>query len=189
MVGELVMLPVRVGVRVTRLWFRALEETASVATNATGRVVGLIASRSANGASGETLQPEARETASGASTIERSAPRPGASDLRPPAPAQSPPTAPAAEPAHVSEEPVLVEEFAEPGAEDGAGAQVRVDPPWDGYERMSAKDVIARVASADSAQLAAAQLYESANRRRQTVMNAIERELRIADAGGSRGNE
>src|SRR5689334_19972782 len=36
------------------------------------------------------------------------------------------------EPAHISEEPELVEEFAEPGAEDGAGAEVHVQEPWDG---------------------------------------------------------
>src|SRR5688500_42047 len=41
-----------------------------------------------------------------------------------------PAAAPAAEPAHVSEEPTVVAETAEPGAEGGAGAEVRVDEPW-----------------------------------------------------------
>jgi len=83
-----------------------------------------------------------------------------------------------AEPIHVSAEPTLVEEFAEPGAEQGAGAEVHVDPPWDGYERMTAKQVITRLETADQAEAAAIALYEGNNRRRRTVMNAVERELR-----------
>src|SRR4051794_19696332 len=34
-------------------------------------------------------------------------------------------------PDHVDEDPVLVAEAAEAGAEDGAGAELHVDPPWD----------------------------------------------------------
>jgi hypothetical protein len=89
----------------------------------------------------------------------------------------------------VSEEPELVEEFAEPGAEQGAGAEVHVDPPWDDYERMNARQVISRIASADPAKLAAVQLYEGSNRRRQTILNAVERELRTANGRGSRTNQ
>ncbi|MGZ4296959.1 MAG: hypothetical protein ACXVE4_07330, partial [Solirubrobacteraceae bacterium] len=37
------------------------------------------------------------------------------------------------EPSHVSEEPELVAEFAEPGAEEGVGAQLRIVEPWAGY--------------------------------------------------------
>src|SRR5205814_1916344 len=39
-------------------------------------------------------------------------------------------------PAHVSEEPELVAEFAEPGAEEEAGAEVEIAEPWEGYDRM-----------------------------------------------------
>jgi hypothetical protein len=93
------------------------------------------------------------------------------------------------EPAHVSEEPELVEEFAEPGAEEGAGAEVHVDPPWDGYELMNAKQVISRLASADPAELAAVELYEGTHRRRQTILNSAERELRRGSGSGSQTQE
>jgi hypothetical protein len=78
-----------------------------------------------------------------------------------------------------------VREEAEPGAEDGAGPRVVVQEPWEGYARMSAKDVIARLAGATSAELAAVSLYESANRSRQTVLEAVQRQLRTANGGGS----
>jgi len=35
---------------------------------------------------------------------------------------------------------VLVAEVAEEGAEDGAGAELTVEPPWDGYDRMTAAE-------------------------------------------------
>jgi hypothetical protein len=90
-----------------------------------------------------------------------------------------------AEPAHVSEEPTLVEEFAEPGAEDGAGAQVNISEPWDGYAHMNAKDVLARVPDANAVELAAVQLYEAAHRNRETVITAVERELRAKSGRGA----
>lgn len=190
MVGELVTLPVRVGIRVTRRWFRAIEESVSLTASATGRMIDLLASRSPNGASVESPPREPAgaepEPSRERSVAEREPSRPSelrpAQPVRPPLPTEPPaPTAPAieaAEPVHVSEEPVLVEEFAEPGAEEGAGAEVHVNPPWDGYEGMSAKQVITRLATADPAEIAAVQLYEGSNRRRRTVMNAVERQLR-----------
>ncbi len=198
MVGELILLPVRVGVRVTRLWFRAVEETVSVTTTATGRVVELLASRSRNGAGSETLPSEDAPAESGPPPGDREqrvpgdgltqAPvrpsRPPRRDLQPPLDA-----VPQSEPVHVSEEPELVGEFAEPGAEQGAGAEVHVEPPWEGYERMNAKQVIARLSTADPAELAAVQLYEGSTRRRRTILNAVERELRHPNGGGSRANE
>ena len=200
MVGELIMLPVRVGVRVTRLWFRAVEETASIATSATGHVIGRLASRSPNGADraphlheDDTAEPgpphsegELRRSPDGPTQAPARPSRPSQRDLRP-APSPDPP--PAAAPVHVSEEPELVEEFAEPGAEQGAGAEVHVAPPWDDYDRLNAKQVISRIASADPAELAAVQLYEGGNRRRQTILNAVERELRSANGSGSRNNQ
>jgi hypothetical protein len=91
-------------------------------------------------------------------------------------------------PPHVSEEPTLVEELAETGAEDGAGAEVRVAEPWDGYRELSADDIIDRIAGAATAELAAVELYEQSHRRRRTVLVAVERELRRAAAQpGARG--
>jgi hypothetical protein len=81
------------------------------------------------------------------------------------------------EPVHVDEGLELVAETAEPGAEDGAGAQVRVAEPWDGYSALRAADVIERLAQATSEELAAIELYELTSRRRQTVIAAAQREL------------
>ena len=90
----------------------------------------------------------------------------------------------AVEPAHVSEEPELVREEAEPGVEDGVGASVRVQPPWEGYEHMAARQVIARLGDASAAELAAVELYERSNRSRQTVLDAVERRLKAANGRG-----
>jgi hypothetical protein len=87
------------------------------------------------------------------------------------------------EPTHVSEQATIVRESAEPGAQDGAGATIRIDEPWQGYEQMTARDIAARLTGASPAELAAIQLYESANRNRQTVLQAVERELRTANRG------
>jgi hypothetical protein len=84
----------------------------------------------------------------------------------------------------VSSEPTLVEEVADPGAQDGAGAQVRVDAPWEGYDRLAAKEVIDRLSSADAAELAAVELYELSGRQRKSVLEAVQRELRRAQASG-----
>jgi hypothetical protein len=101
------------------------------------------------------------------------------------APAAEPPPAPAAEeaePDHVSEEPVLVEEFADPGAEDGAGPEITVAEPWPGYGSMKANEVVARLEEAAPAQVAVARLYEQANRRRKTVLAAADRRLKLLDS-------
>jgi len=74
-----------------------------------------------------------------------------------------------------------VREVAEPGAEDGAGATIRVAEPWNGYRRMNAKDVVERARSANQAELAAVRLYESRHRSRQTVLAAIDRQLKLAN--------
>jgi hypothetical protein len=76
------------------------------------------------------------------------------------------------EPPHVSEEPVVVAEVADPGAEDGAGAQVSVAEPWEGYRQMKAREIIARLEDASPEEVAVVQLYEGMNRRRKTVLEA-----------------
>jgi hypothetical protein len=169
MVGELVMLPLRVGVRATQLWLRAAEQTVAVAANATGRLFDAVTSRDSRVAP-DARAPEVRDVA------EPTEPEDVAVPTEPTASAAVS-TEPAAA-AHVSEEPVLVEELAEPGAEEGAGPEVHVEEPWDGYESMNAKDVIARLAGSDPAELAAVALYERGHRGRHTVLAAVERELR-----------
>jgi hypothetical protein len=81
------------------------------------------------------------------------------------------------EPPHVDEEPVLVAEEAELGAEEGAGAEVHVDEPWEGYAAMTAADVRARLADAEPEVAAAVQLYEAAHKDRSSVIEAAARRL------------
>jgi hypothetical protein len=75
-------------------------------------------------------------------------------------------------PDHVDEETVLVAEVAEEGAEDGAGAELRVDPPWEGYDEMTAADIRDRLAAATAVEAAAVELYESTGKNRRTVIEA-----------------
>jgi hypothetical protein len=81
---------------------------------------------------------------------------------------------------HVSEEPELVEELAEPGAEEGAGAQLRIVAPWEGYEHMKAVDIVQRTAFATREELAAIELYELAGRNRKSVVAAARQALKRA---------
>jgi hypothetical protein len=73
-----------------------------------------------------------------------------------------------------------VAEFAEPGAEDGAGAEIHVDEPWEGYARMRAPEIQRALADAQPAALAAVRLYESAHRGRRSVLEAVDRRLAAA---------
>ena len=88
---------------------------------------------------------------------------------------------------HVDTEEVFVELFAEPGAEDSAGAQVRIDPPWGAYPDQTADQIIGRLESSSAEELATVQLYESVHKARTTVLSAVERQLRIrTDAAKTR---
>jgi hypothetical protein len=78
----------------------------------------------------------------------------------------------------IDDEDELVAEFADPGAEDGPGATIEAEPPWDGYGVMHADDLVARIADADEAELFVLELYERAHKSRQTVLAAAERRLR-----------
>ena len=81
-------------------------------------------------------------------------------------------------PDHVDEEPVLVAEAAEEGAEDGAGAELHVEPPWDGYDQMTAANIRDRLAAATATEAAAVELYEAAGKSRRSVLDAAERALK-----------
>jgi hypothetical protein len=96
---------------------------------------------------------------------------------------EAPPVSEPSEPVHVSEEPELVRESAEAGAEHGAGAQLTVLEPWNGYAHMNAREVIARARQASRAELAAVRLFESRHRGRQTVLAAVDRQLKLASGG------
>lgn len=77
----------------------------------------------------------------------------------------------------IDDEDELVAEFAEPGAEDGAGAQLDIDAPWEGYADMKANAVIARINQATPEELALVELYERTHRKRQSVLSAAEKRL------------
>jgi hypothetical protein len=97
----------------------------------------------------------------------------------PPPAAESPPAvADELVPDHVDEEVVLVAEVAEEGAEEGAGPELHVDPPWDGYDEMKAPEIRDRLAAANAELAAAVELYESVGKSRRTVLEAAERALK-----------
>jgi hypothetical protein len=206
MVGKLITLPLRVWVQSARLLTRAGVGAAERAVSLAGQALGGNGSSpddgSAPAAPGwreESIEqpvspvdvehpreePERRSAPAQPRGTARTRPVSGVRRPRvqpaPPPPAPEP--VPDPEPVHVSEEPELVREEAEPGAEEGAGAAVRVIEPWNGYARMNAREVIARAQQASAAELAAVRLYESRNRSRQTVLAAVDRQLKLS-AGG-----
>jgi hypothetical protein len=94
----------------------------------------------------------------------------------PPTVAGEPPTpiGAAANAKTVDDEPVPVGEFAEQGAEDGAGAQLTIDEPWEGYDALTSEELSARIAAAGAEELALIELYERAHKGRQAVLQAAE---------------
>lgn len=206
MTGALLTLPIRLGLRAARLTVRGGVQVSERAAGLAAFAVQAVRPGS-NESPPEREEPshEAQERseatpapAGGNRTAEAT---PGADPRSMAEPVQAPPqvaaqeaidrvpepraasAAPAVpEPAHVSEEPVLVESFAEPGAQDGAGAQVTVDEPWEGYAQLNAQDVIARIGEASAAELAAVDLYERVNRNRATILTAVERGMK-SDSG------
>jgi hypothetical protein len=103
--------------------------------------------------------------------------RPAAAEAPPPEPEPVEPVEPP-EPAHVDEGATVVAEFAEEGAEDGAGAEIELTEPWKGYDRLHADELVDRLSGAGSAELAAVVLYERSTRDRSSVVEAAERQLR-----------
>ena len=114
-----------------------------------------------------------------AATVGGNGGAPGPVDVKPPPIRDSPPAVPdELIPDHVDEEVVLVAEVAEEGAEDGAGPELHVDEPWDGYDRMTATEIRDRVAAADPVVAAAVELYETTHKSRSTVLEAAENALK-----------
>ncbi len=157
-----------------------------------GKVLGGSGHHNGNGngnGDGAAAEPAADAPAAGAPAAERPAPAPQAPAPAAESPAAPPPTPAAEHPTaeslfpgtgHVSEEAELVEEVAEPGAEDGAGAELRIAEPWDGYRTMKAADIVARLSTASREELATVELYELAGRNRKSVVVAAQRALKLA---------
>jgi hypothetical protein len=202
MAGKLILLPLRVWFHSARLLTRAAGGAAERAVSLAGQTLGRNGSSSDHGSA--PAAPGWREESIEQPVSPVDVEHPQAEPEPRPAPAQPPDTAARArsvsavrprvqepeapvvtEPVHVSEEPELVREEAEPGAEDGAGARVTVLEPWDGYARMNAREVIARARQAGPAELAAMRLYESRHRSRQTVLAAVDRQLKLSGGGNN----
>ena len=198
MAGKLITLPLRVWFHSARFLTRATFDVAGRAVSLAGQTIGATSpDRSANGrhadwqqSSPPTAEPSPQEAGEATPQPPQQRPQPtpvhSVSTVRPPRPepVESPAVyeAPAVqEPVHVSEEPELVRESAEPGAEDGAGAAVTVLEPWNGYQHMNAREVIARARQATRAELAAVRLYEARHRSRQTVLAAVDRQLKLGN--------
>jgi hypothetical protein len=201
MAGKLITLPLRVWFRSARLLTRAAGGAAGRAVSLASQTIGVTSS---NGSSADhrsaTAEPGWREESieQPVSPVDVEHPRAEPERRQAPArprdtartvsavrpPVEQPEAPVVREPVHVSEEPELVREVAEPGAEDGAGASVTVTPPWDGYAHMNAREVIARAQRSGPAELAAVRLYESRHRSRQTVLAAVDRQLKLSGGAG-----
>jgi hypothetical protein len=195
MAGKLITLPLRVSLRSAQLLTRAAGGVAERAMSVTGLAIQIVSPGRSSDLERDAA-PVAAPRAEPAAPPAAPAPPPSAAPAAPPAtpraaapatPLAAPPAVPldalTQAPAHVSEEPELVAESAEPGAEEGAGAGITVVEPWAGYGRLTAKDVIDRARTASVAELAAMRLYEARHRARQTVLAAVDRQLRLADGG------
>jgi hypothetical protein len=104
--------------------------------------------------------------------VHKPRPHPGPPEVVMAAPAAAP------EPGHVDEGVQLVAEVAEPGAEQGAGPEISVAEPWEGYARMRADVIVGRLRDATATEAAAVELYEATHKARQSVLRAAERRLR-----------
>src|SRR5512132_468391 len=90
----------------------------------------------------------------------------------------------APEPPHVDEGATVVAEFAESGAEEGAGAEVELHEPWDGYDGMTSDQILPHLLDATSESVAAVILYERFTRGRTSVIQEAERQLGRRTAPG-----
>jgi hypothetical protein len=65
------------------------------------------------------------------------------------------------------------EEEARAGDDDPRpGANLRVQPPWEGYDETPVDEVVARLRDADAAVRAEARLYEETHERREAILDA-----------------
>lgn len=174
-------MPLRLGAGAVRLWIRAAKLPIQI-------VAGLLGHEEPQGT---TAAPEAPARRERPRPEERAAPARPAPVVREAAP-QPEPTREQTEaavveevfglepdePLHVDDEPELVGEFAEAGAEEGVGAQLRVDAPFPGYNRMRVADIQGRIEAASMAEIAVIQLYEGTHRNRRSVLDAVERRSR-----------
>jgi hypothetical protein len=70
---------------------------------------------------------------------------------------------------HVDREAEVVESV---GPAEDVVATIEVDEPWDGYDRMSATAIVARLRGADPATKGVVRMYEQRHKQRATVLRA-----------------
>ena len=201
LVRDVITLPLRIAACATRLGVRVTRHAVVATLDATWRLIEAVAPveprsaatddrAQADGVRLDIMVVPPRNLGATPSTSAQApkAPPPAAAEPPPPpaAEAAAPPRSADISPGHVSEELQFVEAFAEPGAEEGAGAAVHVMEPWRGYRQMTANEVIERLADASREELAAVLLYEGGHRRRQTVIAEARRSLREATAATGR---
>jgi len=75
---------------------------------------------------------------------------------------------------HVEEGLEEVAASADPGAEDGAGAVVEVEEPWEGYDGMRVPEIKERLKDATPELQAIVRLYESTHKKRVTILRDLE---------------
>ena len=182
MPGSLITLPVRVGVRCAGLALRGTYAVTERALGLAGSVAGSIIRPDSPDVDLDGAEHQHDATYHDATPVPVDAPPAPATPVPVDAlPVDTPPVdaplPPLDGPVHVSEDAEIVETVAESGAKDGAGAEVHVAEPWDGYREMKADDVIDRITGATVAELGAVELYELSGRSRQSVIDAVRREL------------
>lgn len=165
--------PVRIGIRFGR-------EGITLAVRGVGAVRDLLSGEAGQPQRERPSEPPSQPSAPTVESSQRPATPPPPATREPPPDAETEP-----EPEHVDEQATVVAEFAEPGAEDGAGAEVELSEPWDGYDRMHVEEVLPRLGDASSEALAAVVLYERGTRDRAAVIEEAERQLRRRSAPGS----
>jgi pimeloyl-ACP methyl ester carboxylesterase len=74
---------------------------------------------------------------------------------------------------HVEEGLEEVAETADPEAEEGAGADVHVEEPWEGYDGMGVRAIKERLREASPEVRAVVRLYESTHKKRVTVLREV----------------
>ncbi len=191
MIRQLITLPLRSTRRGAELLIDGASRALSLAWELTGRSEGEPSGAPA-GQRDTPREPAAREASAssqngsaqppypaGQSGATEAPPRPTARPVDPPDPPDPPASLEPSEPEslHIDDEPELVAETADPGAADGAGAELRIDEPWPGYRQLNADEIIARLPAASAAELAVMELYEATHKRRRTVLSALQRQL------------
>lgn len=203
MTQKLLTIPFRLGLGAARTAFDVSAKTINISTTLVETAIGLVRSPD-DGQDTDRRDTEPTPTP-GPTTQTRTQTRPPAQTRVNGQPANGavaqpgppPPAAPVTPPQEQPDTPLtpqqdavktvadedeeeVIAEFAEPGAEEGAGAQLDVEEPWEGYAAMNASTVIARIEQADPAQLAVLELYEQTHKKRQTVLSAAAKRLRAS---------